>query len=285
MSSSYAVITGETRGLGRTFVESFWNAGYSLYLPGRDLSTLQEVKDGLSLRLGQTCMVAQCDLSVPAAVRELGEALSQGDIRVDVLINNAAVQGPIGPVWINDVAGWEVAIQVNLLAPMAICRAVVPKMIAAGGGSIINLSGGGATGSRPNFSAYASAKAALVRFSETLAQEAKPHGVKVNCIAPGAMKTSMMGEVLAAGTALAGAREIDLATQVLADGGSSMARVAELALFLASSASDGITGKLISAVWDDWQQWPQHLSELETSDVYTLRRIAGRDRGFTWGDK
>jgi 3-oxoacyl-[acyl-carrier protein] reductase len=64
-----------------------------------------------------------------------------------------------------------------------------------------------------------------------------------------------------------------------------MARVAELALFLASSASDGITGKLISAVWDDWQRWPQHLSELETSDVYTLRRIVGRDRGFTWGDK
>jgi 3-oxoacyl-[acyl-carrier protein] reductase len=230
-------------------------------------------------------MVAHCDLSVPAAVCALGEALSQGDIRVDVLINNAAVQGPIGPAWINDIAGWEAAIQVNLVAPMAICRAVVPKMIAAGGGSIINLSGGGATGPRPNFSAYASAKAALVRFSETLAQEAKPHGVKVNCIAPGAMKTSMMDQVLAVGTALAGAREIDLATQVVADGGSSMARVAELALFLASSASEGITGKLISAVWDDWQRWPQHLSELETSDVYTLRRIVGRDRGFTWGDK
>jgi NAD(P)-dependent dehydrogenase (short-subunit alcohol dehydrogenase family) len=158
-------------------------------------------------------------------------------------------------------------------------------MIAAGCRSIINLSGGGATGSRPNFSAYASAKAALVRFSETLAQEAKPYGVKVNCIAPGAMKTSMMGQVLAAGTVLAGAREVDLATQVVAGGGTSMARVAELAMFLASSASDGITGKLISAVWDDWQRWPQHLSELETSDVYTLRRIVGRDRGFTWGDK
>jgi short-subunit dehydrogenase len=285
MSATYAVITGATGGLGRTLAESFWHAGYSLHLVGRELGALHQLREGLSSRLGQTCMVAHCDLSVPAAVCALGEALSQGDIRVDVLINNAAVQGPIGPAWINDIAGWEAAIQVNLVAPMAICRAVVPKMIAAGGGSIINLSGGGATGPRPNFSAYASAKAALVRFSETLAQEAKPHGVKVNCIAPGAMKTSMMDQVLAVGTALAGAREIDLATQVVADGGSSMARVAELALFLASSASEGITGKLISAVWDDWQRWPQHLSELETSDVYTLRRIVGRDRGFTWGDK
>jgi 3-oxoacyl-[acyl-carrier protein] reductase len=211
--------------------------------------------------------------------------LSKGDVHVDVLINNAAIQGPIGPAWGNDVADWESAIQVNLLAPMAICRALVPKMIAAGGGSIINLSGGGATGPRANFSAYASAKAALVRFSETLALEAQSFGVRVNCIAPGAMKTAMMNEVLAAGAARAGVREMDLAAQVVARGGSSMSRVAELALFLASSASNGITGKLISAVWDDWETWPQHLPELANSDAYTLRRIVGRDRGFTWGDK
>jgi 3-oxoacyl-[acyl-carrier protein] reductase len=58
-----------------------------------------------------------------------------------------------------------------------------------------------------------------------------------------------------------------------------------LALFLASAASDGITGKLISAIWDGWEHWPGHLDELNSSDVYTLRRIAGRDRGFSWGDK
>ena len=68
-------------------------------------------------------------------------------------------------------------------------------------------------------------------------------------------------------------------------GGSPLGAGAELALFLASAASDGITGKLISAVWDDWEHWPEHMDELSSSDVYTLRRIAGRDRGFKWGDK
>jgi len=285
MSVACALVTGATRGLGRTLAESCWDAGYSVHLIGRDLSALHESRNGLSVRFGQTCSVTQCDLSLPLEVRALCEALSKGDVHVDVLINNAAIQGPIGPVWSNDVADWESAIQVNFLAPMAICRALVPKMIAAGGGSIINLSGGGATGPRANFSAYASAKAALVRFSETLALETQSYGVKVNCIAPGAMKTAMMNEVLAAGTAHAGVREMDLAARVVAEGGSSMSRVAELALFLASSASNGITGKLISAVWDDWETWPQHLPELANSDAYTLRRIVGRDRGFTWGDK
>ena len=64
-----------------------------------------------------------------------------------------------------------------------------------------------------------------------------------------------------------------------------MDRVAALALFLASDASKGITGKLISAIWDDWEHWPEHLDELSSSDIYTLRRIAGRDRNMTWGDK
>jgi 3-oxoacyl-[acyl-carrier protein] reductase len=64
-----------------------------------------------------------------------------------------------------------------------------------------------------------------------------------------------------------------------------MDRVAALALFLASDASKGITGKLISAIWDRWESWPDHLDELSSCDVYTLRRITGRDRNMMWGDK
>jgi NAD(P)-dependent dehydrogenase (short-subunit alcohol dehydrogenase family) len=153
-----------------------------------------------------------------------------------------------------------------------------------GGASIINLSGGGATGPRANFSAYATAKAGLVRFSETIAEELKGCGIRVNCIAPGAMKTAMLQEVMLRGNA-AGSREATLASEVFAKGGASMDRVADLALFLASGVSKGLSGKLISAVWDNWEQWSHHRDELSQSDVYTLRRIAGRDRGFEWGDK
>jgi 3-oxoacyl-[acyl-carrier protein] reductase len=158
-------------------------------------------------------------------------------------------------------------------------------MIENGGGHIINLSGGGATCPRANFSAYATAKAGLVRFSETLAEELMPHNIRVNCIAPGAMATAMLEVVVAKGEAAAGKKEYEAAGRVLNEGGASMRRVAELCHFLASDASNGITGKLINAVWDDWEHWPEHVDELCASDVYTLRRIAGRDRGLSWGDK
>jgi 3-oxoacyl-[acyl-carrier protein] reductase len=204
---------------------------------------------------------------------------------LDVLINNAAIHGPIGPFLENDFFLWQQAIQVNFLAPVALCHALIPFMKEAGGGSIINLSGGGSTGPRSNFSAYGSAKTALVRFSETLAEETKPFGIRVNCIAPGPMKTEMLSEVLERGANAAGEREFAIARKVFAEGGASLDRAADLALFLASDKGVGITGKLISAVWDNWEHWPDHLDELSSSDAYTLRRIAGRDRGFTWGDK
>ena len=68
-------------------------------------------------------------------------------------------------------------------------------------------------------------------------------------------------------------------------GGTPLSKAAELAVFLGSGDSDGITGKLISAVWDKWESWPKYINELSSSDIYTLRRVVGRDRGFDWGDK
>lgn len=285
MSSPFAVITGPNRGLGQALASAFWLKGFSLCLVGRDRMALQDVDAALPRRTGQEVVLTSCDLSLPQSVQTLGQYLQTALPEVAVLINNAAVQGPIGTSWSNDFDAWQAAIQVDLLAPVSLCRAVVPGMISRGGGSIINLSGGGATAPRANFSSYATAKAGLVRFSETLAQETQPYGLKVNCIAPGAMKTAMLGEVLSTGATLAGQREFEIATKVFDEGGARMDRVTQLALFLASRGSDGITGKLISAVWDDWEHWPQHLQELNGSDAYTLRRIAGRDRGFTWGDK
>ena len=123
-----------------------------------------------------------------------------------------------------------------------------------------------------------------MRFSETLADELKAHNIRVNCIAPGAMKTNMLEEVLVS-SGQAGERELEIAKKVFSEGGTSMDRVADLALFLADDASKGITGKLISAVWDNWEEWPMHLNDLGGSDAFTLRRIVGRDRGFNWGDK
>jgi hypothetical protein len=95
----------------------------------------------------------------------------------------------------------------------------------------------------------------------------------------------MLAEVLAAGPEKVGREFYDRALRQQADGGAPVEKGAALAVFLASAESDGITGKLISAVWDPWEDLPARREELRTSDIYTLRRIVPKDRGKTWGDR
>jgi NAD(P)-dependent dehydrogenase (short-subunit alcohol dehydrogenase family) len=281
--SRFVLITGGSKGLGEHLVRRFWLEGNSLVAVARNHVDIQAVFDELPKCSGQSAIPLVCDLADPAKVAALVDAIKATIPHLDVLVNNAAMQGPIGPLYENDISAWQRTLQVNLLAPVALCQGLIPLMRRPSGASIINLSGGGATGPRANFSAYATAKAGLVRFSETVADELNGVGIRVNCISPGAMKTAMLKEVLAKSDA-AGRREASLASEVFEKGGASMDRVADLALFLASDASKGISGKVISAQWDRWEDWPRHIDELRRSDAYTLRRIVGRDRGFMWGD-
>ncbi|HEX5000045.1 MAG TPA: SDR family oxidoreductase, partial [Terriglobia bacterium] len=149
-------------------------------------------------------------------------------------------------------------------------------------GKIIQLSGGGATNPLPRISAYAASKAAVVRLAETLAEELRDSHVDVNAIAPGALNTRLLDEVLEAGPAKVGARFYERSLQQKREGGAPLYRGADLAVFLASAASDGITGKLLSAVWDPWERLAEHADELRSTDIYTLRRIVPKDRGATW---
>ena len=284
MSHSWVVITGASRGLGAHLIHSFWNAGWNVALVARDQQALSQVVDDLPKQSNQTAIIFPCDLARPEEVTALVKKITNQLPRLDALINNAAIHGPIGPLVENNLSLWNEAIQVNLLAPVALCHGLLPLLSSSGGGSIINLSGGGATGPRANFTAYASAKAALVRFSETLAQEVQDQKIRVNCIAPGAMKTALLEQVVTSGMTASGKREFEIAQKVFAQGGASMDKVADLALFLAGKESLGITGKLISAVWDRWSEWPKHIEQLQASDAYTLRRIAGRERDMDWGD-
>jgi NAD(P)-dependent dehydrogenase (short-subunit alcohol dehydrogenase family) len=285
MSAKYAVITGASRGLGQHLAYRFWEAGYSLGLVSRNPASMDQTRSQLDLAKGRACDAFACDLEDPASVETIAAEICAKTKHVNVLINNAAIQGPIGSLEQNDLGAWEQTIRVNLLSPVALCKGLLPRMTNAPDAAILNLSGGGATGPRANFSAYASAKAALVRFSETLADEVKSQGITVNCVAPGAMKTAMLGAVLESGAESSGPLEFAVAAKVFEEGGASMDRVADLALFLSSPAARGITGKLISAVWDRWECWPEHGPELAGSDLYTLRRIVGRDRGCGWGDR
>ena len=192
--------------------------------------------------------------------------------KVDILVNNAGIQGPIGSVIETGIDEWIKTVHVNLIGTFLCTRAVLPSMIKQQRGKIINLSGGGATSPRPNFTAYGVSKTGVVRFTETLAEEVSKFNIQVNAIAPGSVNTKMTEEILNAGKA-AGDKAISEARNQLETGGTPPEKAAALAVFLASEKSDGLTGRLISAVWDDWQQFPGQIEKIMASDLYTLRRI------------
>jgi 3-oxoacyl-[acyl-carrier protein] reductase len=201
---------------------------------------------------------------------------------IEILVNNAGVGGPMGCIEEVDWAEWTSAIEINLYGPVMMCRALLPHFKKNQHGKIINLSGGGATAPMPRLSAYAASKSALVRVTETIAHETIGYGIDVNAVAPGALKTRMLQEMIDAGPDKVGAEYHDRIRKLSEEGGASLERAAELCAFLASEESNGITGKLLSAVWDPWEDLPKYIGKLKTSEIYTLRRIVPADRGENW---
>ncbi len=279
------LITGASRGLGAALAKAFWEKGANLGLVARNGAALNELIQELQPRRGQSAYAITIDLSTPGAAEKILDSVHQHFDYLDVLINNAAIQGPIGPFWENDWSLWRQALDVDLLAPIDLCRRCTGWMIPQKKGKIICVSGGGATASRPKFSAYAVAKTGLVRYCEVLADELREYNIQVNCISPGAMYTALTDEVIKAGPVSAGQKEYDSAVKRKEEPESALPqRAVELVLFLASPASDGLTGKLISAIWDPWERLPEHIEDMDKTDIYTLRRIIPKDRNKDWGD-
>jgi len=197
------------------------------------------------------------------------------------LVHAAAIMGPIGSILHVDPTEWLDAVRVDLFGTFVVAREAAKRMVAAGGGRIVLLSGGGASGPFPNYTAYACSKVAVVRFTETIAQELGALGVVVNCLAPGFVATKIHEATLQAGLA-AGGDYLQRTKDELAAGGTSPAYAARAATFLLSDAARGISGKFISAIHDGWDRWPEHISELQESDIFTLRRILPSERGMDW---
>jgi NAD(P)-dependent dehydrogenase (short-subunit alcohol dehydrogenase family) len=280
-----ALITGSSQGLGREIAKHFLREGANVVLCARSEKDLFVTRDELAKQFtSQKVFAKTCDVSnerqvndlVAFALRELGS--------LQALVLNAGIYGPMGPMESVSLEEWRRAMDINLYGVLLPCRALIPHFKEAGHGKIVVLSGGGATNPLPNISAYAASKAAVVRLMETLAEELKPFHVDVNAIAPGALATRLVDEVLAAGPKKVGAAFYEKNKQWKATGATPLALGASVAVHLASAQSDGITGKLLSAQWDPWERLHEFKNDLN-SDIYTLRRIVPKDRGKTWGDK
>ena len=287
LTGKRAIITGANQGLGLEIARKFVLAGSDLMLCARNSSMLDDARAELVdlASSGQKIVTQVADVSLESDVHSVVAQTLDSLGGCHILVNNAGVYGPKGEIEYVDWTDWIKTIEINVYGSVLMSRALLPHFRAQGYGKVIQLSGGGATNPLPRISAYAVSKAAIVRYAETLAEEVRGTGIDVNCIAPGALNTRMLDEILQAGPNRVGQAFYAQSVKQKKAGGVSLEKGADLAVFLASSASDGITGKLISAVWDNWEHWPQYIEVLSESDVYTLRRITGKDRGFAWGDK
>lgn len=261
------VITGTSSGIGQHLAEKLSAAGHDVW--------------GLA-RSSQSAAFATstCDVSQWAQVENARAKIAAQWPEIDAVICAAAIQGAIGPAMEVDPRVWSDTVRVDLDGTYFTLRAFWELLRRSSRrAKVICFSGGGATKARPNFSAYAAAKTGVVRLVETLAVEWTGLPVDINAIAPGAINTAMTRETVSRGPELSGSAEFAAAQKQLAEGGQSIDQVFGLVEFLLSEKSDGITGRLVSAQWDDWAGLPAHAARLAASEIYQLRRILPEERG------
>lgn len=178
------VVTGAGGGIGRVIARAFASHGDDVVLAARRVELLEETRRLIEADGGRA-LVVPTDVTDPASVADLAKVTLDHFGHIDVAVNNSGVTGPNLPLWEIDPSDWEETFAVNVRGVFLVCRAMIPAMIEAGSGAIINI--GSISGKRPapDRSPYAAAKAALIGLTRTLAHEVGPYGIRVNLISPG----------------------------------------------------------------------------------------------------
>jgi len=270
LTNKVCVIVGASGAIGSAVARRFYAEGAHLALTFLTAKP-QGLCDELSRGPGRAAFY-RLDVSDWKHVQTVIRQIRTDFAGIDVLVNCSGIQGPIGPLEALDMAEWAKAIETNFLGSVYLAQAVLPIMKEHARGKIILFSGGGAAYGRPYFTSYSSSKAAVVRFAESLAQELDAANIQVNAIAPGPVRSRMWDEMRAAGEA-GGPKLLEELKRMEGTGGTSPDHAASLAVFLASERSNRLTGRLLSAVWDDWEHLTNRMDEIAASEAFTLRRV------------
>jgi NAD(P)-dependent dehydrogenase (short-subunit alcohol dehydrogenase family) len=286
LENKCALITGGSAGLGYEISRAFLKAGCDIFITGRDEEKLKRTLNKLSLEYPQRKIKAlSSDVSSEKDCEHIIDSFIGEFKRIDILVNNAGIYGPFGSISKDNWKDWKEAIEINLFGSVYLASLASELMKQNNFGKIIQLSGGGATNPLPYISSYAASKAAVVRYIETLAVELEEFNIDVNAIAPGALNTSLLDDILKNGKGKIDEKFYEKQLELKKTGGVSMNYGVDLCLFLASEKSNGLTGKLISALWDNYEDWMKNIDQVLNSDLYTIRRIVGKDRNYPSGDK
>jgi 3-oxoacyl-[acyl-carrier protein] reductase len=278
-------ISGATGYLGRLLANHFIGQTYSLTLAGRNITELETLRNELldkAQSKNLSIKLHTLDFDSPETISQKLDEIDTGNF--DWCINAVGQQGRIGPDSDLTLSDYSRNLAINVLSPIELTRHFTKKFSIKKRGKIIHFSGGGSSNARPFFSPYAISKTALARYIENTSYELKNMNIQIFSISPGMMPSKMLTESLMKPENLT-KTEIEKITSVLAnqdnfDGG----KILDLLDFLLSDAANFCSGRMISAQWDNWHEWPQHQQEILASDLFTLRRVIGRDRGFDWGD-
>lgn len=239
-----ALITGGSKGIGFKIAKILAEKKYNIIICSRKISDILCAKKNLE-SYGIKCLAIKTDVSSYAQCKSLVKNVIKKFSRIDLLINNAGIQGPIGKLWQNNLNEWRKTIDINLMGNVYMSHLVIPYMLKQRSGLILNLSGGGGAYTRPFFSAYASSKTAILRLTETLGEELNKTNIKVFAIAPGTVWTNMTRKVLLNSKNLLGKKMISELNMVKRDGGTPLYKLEELICYLLSKDSRKLSGKLI----------------------------------------
>ena len=264
-----ALITGGGRGIGRAIARAYAAEGALLGLAARTDAELRATAEEIRAEFGSEVTTTVTDVRVR---EQVDNAVSHTEERfgpIDVMVNNAGNTGEIGPLWKLDPERWANVISVHVLGTYYGCRAVIPGMLERGRGRIVNMSGVGG----PNDTSYDAAKTAIVNMTENLSVELAGTGITVNAISPGSIHTRMWEEVRDMALAAGDMETYEKGVLVTSGGGASIERAAELAVLLGSDDCGALSGRLIRAALDTFEDIPARVDEIMASDALLLRRV------------
>lgn len=270
------LITGGSLGIGNVVANKCAGNGARVIVVSRTESDLKRAIGVLNKISDKRHTYKVASVNDKHSVKKMAEEIKNEFGGIDGLVNCAGVYGPIGRIDEIDIDKFVDAVNINFLGTVYMCHYFVPLMKNRGA-KIVNYSGGGAATPFPNYSAYATSKAAIVRLTENLAKELLDYGIDVNAVAPGFVVTRLHEETLKAGK-MAGDAFLESTKQQVEKGGVSPDLAADLTVFLLSKKSNGLNGKFISAPWDNWRDFGEKIGEIAGTSLYTLRRID--DKGF-----
>ncbi len=265
-SDKIIIITGASSGIGKEISLNLSKENAQLIFISRNLSSLKILSNGIH---NNKNLLYSLNVSKTKEVQKFYQFVKSKYSRIDCIINCAGIFGPIGKLEQVSPDNFLIPIQTNLIGTYNMCYYGLPFLKKSEHAKIINFSGGGTTSSFPNYSGYACSKIALVKLTENMAIEYP--NLDINIIAPGFIKTPLAKQTIKskekAGTFYTKTIEM------LNNGGVSVKYVVSLCKFLISNKSDGISGKFISAPWDNWEK-QSFIDKLKTDKDYcTLRRI------------